>query len=442
MSDDRYGLGSSGSEAALRHLRRAQAHLLRYQPEVVEQLDAALAEDPGCVMARATRAWVGLLSSEWPDARAAAACVDAAHSADTREQAHLDAIRAWAGGDMHYSGRLLDALLAQHPRDAVALYVGHQIDFFCGDAINLRDRVARARPHWDSQHPDFAYIDGMLAFGHEECGDYARAEDIALRAVERNANDVWAIHALVHVLEMTGRVEDGITQLEQRRADWSKGNFLNVHNAWHLAIYQLEREDVAAALQIYDSVLHHAGSPCIALEMLDASGLLWRLMLDGIDVGTRWQALADAWAAKDATPWYVFNDLHAIMAFVGAGRQALAEQRVAELEAFMRGADSATANHRMLSAAGLAAAKALAAYGRGDDAAVITQLAPLRRYLSVFGGSHAQRDAYQRTLLVAALRGGFPALARQLLDERLQQRPHSRWNRMRDAQWQRLRAAA
>jgi hypothetical protein len=356
------------------------------------------------------------MSSEWPDTRAAAELVAGARSIDAREQAHLEAIRAWASGDMHACGRLLDALLEAHPRDAIALYAGHQIDFFCGDAVNLRDRIVRARRGWDTQHPDFATVDGMLAFGLEECGDYARAEDIGRCAVERNADDVWAIHAVVHVLEMQARFDEGIAFLEARRANWAEGNFLNVHNGWHLAVFLLEREDPPGALALYDRLLHHAASPGVALEMLDASGLLWRLSLDGVDTGGRWAALADAWAAKDPTPWCVFNDLHAIMAFVGAGRQAQAEQRVAQLERYLREGDPGQANHRMVAGAGLAAARALAARGRGDDDAVVAAPAPVRHHLSVFGGSHAQRGEFQRTLLCAALRGGHGTLARQLLE--------------------------
>ena len=166
------------------------------------------------------------------------------------------------------------------------------------------------------------------------------------------------------------------------------------------------------------------------------------MSLDGVDTGGRWKALADAWEAKDPTPWYVFNDLHAIMAFVGAGRQAQAEQRAALLERHLRESDPGHANHRMVAGAGLAAARALAAWGRGDDDAVVSALAPVRHHLSVFGGSHAQRDAYQRTLLCAALRGGHAALARQLLDERLAAKPGSHWNRTRDRQWRAFNAPA
>ena len=53
MHKDRYGLTCTGSAAAVQRLSRAQEHLLRFRPEVVEELDNAIAEDAGCVMARA-----------------------------------------------------------------------------------------------------------------------------------------------------------------------------------------------------------------------------------------------------------------------------------------------------------------------------------------------------------------------------------------------------
>jgi tetratricopeptide (TPR) repeat protein len=427
MSVDRYGLEMSGSPRALAHYDSALSHLLRFQPEVVAEAEASYADDPGCVMGRALRAYIGLMSSEWPDTKAAGELAAGVSGANDRERAHLRAIGLWVAGDLHAAGRVLDGVLAAHPRDALALAVGHQVDFFTGDARGLRMRVERARAGWDASHPDAAFVDGMWAFGLEEGGDYGRSEEAGLRAVERNADDVWGIHAVVHTYEMQGRVGAGIRYLEERRKSWMEGTFFNVHNAWHLAIYLLEREDYAGALRIYDETLHHAASPGVAMEMLDAASLLWRLHLDGVDSGSRFATLADAWAAKDETPWYVFNDLHAIMALVGAGRQADAEAVVRRLRAFARDGQGAPSNRVMVSAAGLATAEALAAFGRGDYAAAVAHLFPVRHHLSVFGGSHAQRDAYQRTLLEAALRGGERALAAALVEERLEARPASSW---------------
>ena len=202
---------------------------------------------------------------------------------------------------------------------------------------------------------------------------------------------------------------------------------MNVHSAWHLAIYLLEREDHGGALAIYDEMIHNAKSAGVAMEMLDAAGLLWRLYLDGVDAGGRFEALAEAWGRKDPRPWYVFNDLHAVMALVGAGRQAEAEALVKRLAEFAAGEGGSSANRIMVRGGGLAAARALCAYGRGDDREVIDQLAPVRHHLSIFGGSHAQRDAYQRTLVMAAIRSGERALASLLLTERIDARPSSVW---------------
>lgn len=427
MTRDRYGLEMSGSPEAAASYDRALHHLLRFQPEVVAEAEAAFTADPACVMGRVLRAYVGVMSSEWPDTLAAGQLVAGVAGGNDREKAHLCAISSWVEGDMYGAGRILESILADHPRDALALAVGHQVDFFTGDARNLRGRIERVRGAFTRDDVDESFLDGMWAFGLEESGDYGRSEEVGLRAVAANPRDVWAIHAVVHTYEMQGRVGEGIRYLEARRSDWMEGTFLNVHNAWHLAIYLLEREDHAGALAIYDEVVHHAKSAGVAMEMLDASGLLWRLYLDGVDTGGRFAALADAWAAKDPMPWYVFNDLHAVMAFVGAGRQPEAEAVVKRLEDFARGEGGSSANRIMVRGAGLAAARALAAYGRGDDREVIEQLAPVRHHLSVFGGSHAQRDAYQRTLLAAAIRSGERALACVLIDERLEARPSSVW---------------
>lgn len=427
MNRDRYGLEMSGSAEAVGFYDRALHHLLRFQPEVVTTSEAAFAQDPTCVMARVLRAYVGVMSSEWPDTLAAGQLVAGVAGGNEREKAHLCAIASWVEGDLYGAGRTLESILADHPRDVLALAVGHQVDFFTGDARNLRGRIERVRSAYTRDDADEGFLDGMWAFGLEESGDYGRAEEVGLRAVEANARDVWGIHAVVHTYEMQGRVGEGIRYLEARRPDWMEGTFLNVHNAWHLAIYLLEREDHAGALAIYDEVIHHEKSAGVAMEMLDASGLLWRLYLDGVDTGSRFAALADAWAAKDPLPWYVFNDLHAVMAFVGAGRQAEAEVVVKRLADFACGEGGSAANRVMVRGAGLAAARALAAYGRGDDREVVEQMAPVRHHLSVFGGSHAQRDAYQRTLLASAIRGGERALACVLIDERLEARPSSVW---------------
>jgi len=429
MLKDQTGLEMGGAEAAVAAYDRAMGHWLRLQPAVVEEAAAALAADPGCVMARALGAYMRLGSSEGPLARRAGALMVGAEPANDRERRHLSAIQAWSRGDWRGAARGLVDLLEAYPTDALALAVGHQLDFFLGDAETLNGRIARALPAWDRDHTYFGYIQGMLAFGLEESGDYARAEAAGLEAVARNGDDVWAIHAVAHVHEMQGRADDGLAFLGARRADWSEGTLFNVHIAWHEALFALELEDYAAALAVYDETLHHPGSEGVALEMVDAAALLWRLHLDGVDVGGRWTPLADAWAAVDPRPWYAFNDLHALMAALGAGRRAEAEAIVDRLETAARDGDPRLGLHAMLTPAGLGVARGLLAFGVEDYVGALGWLEPVRAQLSAFGGSHAQRDVFQRTLLVAAERAGETGLARRLVDERLAARPSSAWAR-------------
>lgn len=72
--------------------------------------------------------------------------------------------------------------------------------------------------------------------------------------------------------------------------------------------------------------------------MIDASALLWRLMLRGVDVGDHWNAIADNWAPIATAGNYAFNDMHAMMAFVGADRHTAADQVLETQRAVMESA--------------------------------------------------------------------------------------------------------
>jgi hypothetical protein len=418
-----------GEAEAVALYERATDALLRYHPDVIDATTELVAQHPDTPMGHALTAYLYLTSTDAPDV---AVAKDAWSSMGAvplgeREAAHHAAIGAWLNGDWIGAAATLDDLLRRWPADTLALQIGHQLDFFVGDAANLRDRPGRSLAALDPSHPHAAFVRGMQSFGLEESGHYGAAEAAGLAAVEVNPDDVWAIHAVVHVYEMQGRVDEGIRFLRAREADWGSGNLFTVHNWWHLALYLLEAGDVAGALAIYDAEVHHAASDGVPLEMLDASALLWRLVLDGHDTGGRFDALAEAWTPKlDATSWYAFNDLHAVMALVGAGRVADAERHVEVLTGQLQ-RNAGGRNVAMLEV-GLPATRAVLHFvqGRHDD--VVADLLPVRRTLQRFGGSHAQRDVMARTLLESARRSGQLDLARWLCDERLAVRETSVWS--------------
>lgn len=426
MGTDRQGLALTGSGEAVAAYDQALDHLIRFQPEVVGAVAATVAADPGCAMGRVFGAYLGLMSTE---ARAVAAAREALGplalddgSEDRllpRERAHLAAVRCWAEGDMVSAGTLLADISVRYPRDLLALAVGHQIDFFRGDAVSLRDRVGRTLSAWDGADRRSGFVYGMYAFGLEECNQYDQSAEAGQRAVETNPDDVWGIHAVAHTFEMRGQIPGGVRFLREHQENWTRGNFLNVHNAWHFALYLLQADDVAGALAVYDTFLHHAESEDVAFELLDASALLWRMHLEGVTAGDRWRPLARAWERLLAPGFYPFNDMHAIMAFIGAGELNRAREVVAALERVVREGDQAATGWSMTSTVGLPVCRSLVHFATGEYEQVLSALLPIRTRIHEFGGSHAQRDAVERTLLEAAIRAGRTDLANALVSERL-----------------------
>lgn len=420
---------SASSREAIDSFERALAMLQTYSGDPIAAIDEAIAADPDFVLAHCFKAHVLNLATERtpePTIRAAIETAERlASRATQRERSHLAAARAWLDGDF---GRSLDAferVLNDHPRDALALQAAHIGDFFTGRSAELRERVARRLHAWDAGIPGFGVVLGMYAFGLEENGEYRRAEEMGRRAVELQRRDCWAIHAVAHVMEMQGRQRDGAQWLTERTADWATDNFFQVHNWWHLALFQLDLGRADEVLRLYDESVR-ANRSKVVLDMIDAAALLWRLKLAGVEAGAaRWAELAEAWAPLAEDGIYAFNDAHAMMAFVGAGREA---EQEALLGAMTRAAAGRGSNAAMTREVGLPVARALQAFGRERWGETVDLLNPIRGRLSLFGGSHAQRDLFQQTLLEAALRAGRTELARTLADERIAAKPNSPTN--------------
>ena len=391
-------------------------------------IQAAIEEDPTFAAAHCLRAGLIVTSTDRslvPILGESVAAVEAlGRRANERERAHIAAARQWLEGDFSGSVRAYGDILLDYPRDLFALQIAHVGDFFLGASTMLRDRVAQVLPYWDAATPGYGYVLGMHAFGLEETALYAKAEDTGRRALEINRRDPWAVHAVAHVMEMQGRVRDGIDWLGSRENDWSRDNGFAFHNWWHSALFHLDLGEVQHAIDLYDRRIRPTPSQ-VPLEMVDASALLWRLELRDVDVGARWDRLADAWAPASEDGYYAFNDVHAVMAFIGSKRIDRAQRVVDSLERRVAGADT---NAMMSRDVGLPLARALVAFAKGAYADCVELLIPIRTIASRFGGSHAQRDVIHLTLSEAALRSGKQRLARALAAERTQLKPTSPFN--------------
>jgi hypothetical protein len=424
MQDRRGNPVSTRSQDALDHAERALWRLMTFYGVPLEDLDAASAADPGWVLPELMKAGFLIGLSEAALARQGVALLDAVEpripNANARERAHHAALRRLGSGDWAGACSAWEALLLEHPRDALALQWAHLHDFYRGDATSLRQRIARVLPEWQPSDPLRPHVLAMLAFGLEESNLHAQAEATGREALAADPKAPWAVHAVAHVMEMQGRHAEGAQWLAARRADWAAGNGFAVHLGWHQALFALEALDARTALALHDEHMA-AERTTITLERLDAAALLWRLRLLDADVGDRWLRLVAVWdLAPEAAGHYAFNDLHGLLALIGAGELAQAEAWLAHSSA--RAAGSPT-NATMAAEVGVPLMRGLLAYAHGRDDEAIDRLYGVRAGAHRFGGSHAQRDLIDQTLLAAAARGGDRRVGRALLNERRATKP-------------------
>jgi tetratricopeptide (TPR) repeat protein len=413
---------------ALDAYERALYAFRSYRGDPIAPLDEALALDEGFAAAYATKALILAAFFERHLMRDALATLDRGRDAlafaTTREQALAAAAHRIADGQWQGGLHTLEQILVEHPRDLVALQAAHLLDFYRGDALNLRNRISRVLPAWSAAVPGYAFVLGMHAFGYEECNQYPEAERTGRRAVELGGDDSWAVHAVGHVMEMQGRIGEGLGWYEQTRPVWDGAdNGFAFHNAWHTALFHMDRGEHAKALEIFDARL--AGGGAIALTRIDATALLWRLKLEGVDVAARFAAVADGWASvlEGERGFYAFNDYHMALAFAAAGRgNALARLREA-----LPGA--AGDNADMTRIVGQPVVEAALAYCDGRYDAAVEHLVAARDVASKSGGSHAQRDLLTLTLIDAATRAGMGTLARHYANERLVHKPEGAWGK-------------
>jgi hypothetical protein len=414
---------SGATAAAIDHYEQAAHELRCLIGDPLATIDRALAEAPDMSIAHTLRAWLHLLGTEAPALATAREAAESAaqHAGTDRERMHARAAALVANHRWREGARMLEDVTAQHPRDLLALQAGHQVDFFTGDSRMLRDRIARVRPHWNDAMPGHHAVLGMHAFGLEETGGYAQAERTGRQAIELQSRDTWAWHAVAHVHEMRNAPKDGIAWLEPNAAHWSRDSFFAVHNWWHLALFKLEQDRHDEVLAMYDASIGGPGSG-VVLDMIDQSAMLWRLALRGVDVGDRWQPLAERWAPHATAGNYAFNDLHAMIAFASAGRGDLAAQ-LREAQRVVLASDGD--NRAFTAEVGEAATRAVQAFVAGDYLTVVALLRAIRSSAHRFGGSHAQRDLLDLTLIEASLRGNDRPMAAALAAERAAMRPAS-----------------
>ncbi|GIX10409.1 tetratricopeptide repeat protein [Elioraea sp.] len=408
-AQDATGYVASGDPASMAALDAFAEDFLGYRAEI-GRIVAAAEADPSCALANAWAAALWMLT-ETRKGRARAgrylARAEAA-AATERERLAVAHARAWAAGDSVAALAACERSAEDFPRDLVAVKFGTYHALNRGDApalLRLPARVAEA-------NGEVAFLHGMLAFGHEQCHALGAAEASARRAMELRADEVWAHHALAHVLLTTDRADEGIETFRGLAPHWEGRNpFIVTHNWWHCCLFLLDRDRAEEALALYDRRVWALEKSWGQIQA-GAVALLARLELLGVDVGDRWAALAPHLATPVQRHVEPFIDLHLVYGLARAGDPAAGEV----LDGI---AATAAAAHPATRAAwaevALPAARALAAHARGDAEACVRDLSPTLPRMHEIGGSHAQRDLFDQILIDALLRSGRLAQAQRML---------------------------
>ena len=422
-----HDLTGATAEAARDTDAAVRAYCLAYG-DPTAHFDAALAAAPDCTMAALGRAWVLALSNDpagVTTARASAERIRALR-ANERERTHLAALEHAAAGRWASAAAVLDRHLMRYPFDLMAHQTAMRLDGFLGRFHLTAGRTARALPLWSKERPGYGILYSFLGFGLEELGDYAKAEVVSRYAAELEPHGYWPHHAVSHVLEMTGRPREGLQWMAEREPLWSgKSNANRVHIHWHKALFLVELGENDPALALLDGPIHATLRP-VGTSLCNATALLWRLEMSGIEAGGRWQDYARLWQERANGATSVFNDIHAALTLLRAGD----DEGFAKLRTGMQATASAgTEQSGTWRKIGLPVVDGLSAFTRGDYAQAVGQLLPARFSLSHMGGSSAQRDIIDWTLTEAALRARLRDVAVALAHERMALRPESVPNR-------------
>jgi hypothetical protein len=357
--------------------------------------------------------WMLLEAPQAPEHAAAylAAAERTAPRATRREQLNVEVLRAWIADDVPRAIAVCAQTTDEFPRDLVLLKLEQYFEFNRGDFPAMLKAALKVLEH----NAEVAYAHGMAAFAYEECHLPREAERAARRALELERKEPWAQHALAHVMLTQGRVEEGARFLEEVASTWTDLNsFMITHLWWHAALFELSRGRFAHALEIYDRHCWGVAKE-YSQDQVGAVSLLARIEMAGVDVGPRWQALADYLAARAQDTVQPFLTLQYLY---GLARAERPEARTL-LHAVRQRADSAPAHSREVwRDVALPASAGLHAYTRRDFDRAWRELSRAMPRMIEVGGSHAQRDFFEQIFLDAAIESGRFAAAQQTLELR------------------------
>lgn len=412
-------------------LDAAVAAYLGMRRDVSDRAEALVRADPDCPLGHCLSGYLSMHAgkrSTLADAQKALARAKAASGGRyaSRESLHVGALEAWLTGDLVGALDRWEQVLREHPTDILAVRLAQFITSYLGRSQGIRDSVERVLPAWAPGMPGYGFLLGCQAYGLEEAGEYGRAERVGRAAVDENPEDLWANHAVAHVMEMQGRPREGIAWVHNSRQQWQRcGNFVR-HLWWHCCLYHLMLLECDRVLELYDQEVR-AESTDEYLDIANSAALLWRLEQLGVSVGERWEELARRAQSHIEDHLFVFADLHYMLAAAGGSSQEIVSAFLDSCAQYAKTGPHTGTEARVMQQVGLAIAEAIVAHRNGHYSRAADLLLPVKDSICRVGGSHAQRDLFEHMLIDSTMRSDRAVVARTLLQERIAKRPRELW---------------
>ena len=419
MLADRYDLPLSTASAAARdaYVQGCDLALTLY-PGAVEAFDRAIAADPGFALAHAGKAQVLMREGNVAAARAALRrprtwppVCRRARPVTSRSSTSLFAGRTDAAIAALY------AHLAAWPRDALVLATAANPNGLIGASgrIGQKHQIAvlmdSLAPHYGD---DFWFL-AHHAMALSEDGQLAAARPKIERSVATNPNNAHGAHGVRACLLREWRAGHGPRFLSSWLATYPRDGFFHGHLSWHLSLCELQAGNWAEALRLYRDAIaldRHSGGP--QQKMSDGAAFLWRSELAGHPRdAAAWRAMHDYANSALPRPGSGLADLHVILAQAVMGDDGRARRPCPpDGGAGARGALPV----RLLTCRRCRAASRRSNAGIFPRRSRRSPRSPAEN--ERIGGSRAQHDLIEFTLLKAYLNAGRLEEARRLLGAR------------------------
>lgn len=389
---------TTSSNAAAEACDRAIACFCARRSDTAATLKLSISEDEECVLSQALmglsicslrkNAAVPLAQEAY-----AKACAHKA-SATHREQQYVDALQIALERRPNKLFACYENILKENPKDLLALALAQGEAFWSGDMVRSEKLSRSTVSSWDTSIVGYGDWLAIRAFDLEETGDLLNAELAGRQAVDLEPGNIWAAHAVAHVLEMRGESEAGVHWLDSLKDHWEESSQLKFHLWWHRCLCHVERREYDVVLDIYDKWVRNTSHPLMAslpdfyLDIQNAASILMRLELMGIPVGSRWLELASALDPAYLDITSPFTSTHCAMTFAAIGDFDKLEKMIGEIKLFTSKKGALAKAYKLT----IPVIEGIKAHRQKKYALALDLMMPVRSELWTLGGSHAQRD--------------------------------------------------